>query len=163
MQWLLLHGEFESGQHPSVVGTNEKQVQNLFSVCVTLCGIFCLQLILRIHALPLSSKHFLFPGTEMLFCSSSSFTETIPKTYNQERKERVVVVGRKWKQHHNISRCVKHMLCCAGTEMCKGNAQFLSLSDFRKYLKWKWMVLWFVNLSPLLGPDSCRRLPCKLH
>lgn len=80
MQRLLLHGEFESGQHPSVVGTNEKQVQNLFSVCVTLCGIFCLQLILRTRALPLSSKHFLFPGTEMLFCSSSSFTETIHKT-----------------------------------------------------------------------------------
>lgn len=82
MQWLLLHGVFESGQHASVVGTNEKQVQNLFSVCVTLCGIFCLlcQLILRTHALPLSSKHFLFPGTEVLFYSSSSCTETIHKT-----------------------------------------------------------------------------------
>lgn len=82
MQWLLLHGVFESGQHASVVGTNEKQVQNLFSVCVTLCGIFCLlcQLILRTHALPLSSEHFLFPGTEVLFYSSSSCTETIHKT-----------------------------------------------------------------------------------
>lgn len=79
MQWLLLHGVFESGQHASVVGTNEKQVQNLFSVCVTVCGIFCLlcQLILRTHALPLSSKHFIFPGTKALFCSSSSCIETI--------------------------------------------------------------------------------------
>lgn len=135
MQWLLLHGVFESGQHASVVGTNEKQVQNLFSVSVTLCGIFCLlcQPILRTHALPLSSKHLLFPGTEVLFYSSSSHTETIHKTWTQEGKERVVVVGRKWRQHHNVSRCVKHMLRCAGTEMCKCNAQFLSLSDFRKY------------------------------
>lgn len=78
------------------------------------------------------------------------------------KEKRVVVVGRKWKQHHNVSRCVKHMLCCAGTQMCKCNAQFLSLSDFRKYLKWKWTVLWFVKLSPLLGPDSRRRSPCKL-
>lgn len=73
------------------------------------------------------------------------------------------MVGRKWKQHHNVSRCVEHMLCCAGTEMCKCNAQFLSLSDFRKYSKWKWMVLWFLNLSSLLGPGSCRRFSCKHH
>lgn len=40
MRWLLLSGVFESGQHTPVVGTNEKQAQNIFSVCVTLCGIF---------------------------------------------------------------------------------------------------------------------------
>lgn len=99
MQCLLLHGGFESGSLASVVGTNEKQVQNLFSVCVTLCGIFCLicQLILRTHALPLSSKHSMFSGTEVLFYSSSSCTETIHKARNQEGKEAVVPVGRKWK------------------------------------------------------------------
>lgn len=43
------------------------------------------------------------------------------------------MVGRKGKHHHNVSRCVKHMLHCAGTEMCKCNTQFLSLLGFRKY------------------------------
>lgn len=79
-----------------------------------------------------------------------------------EKEKKVVVVGRKWKQHHNVSRRVKHMLCCAGTEMCKSNAELLSLSDFRKYFQWKWMILRFGVLIPLLGPDSCSRCPYKL-
>ena len=147
------------------MGTNEKQVQNLFSVCVTLCGIFCLicQLILRTHALPLYSEHSIFPGTKVLFYSSSSCTETIHKAQNQEGKERVVAVGRKWKQHHNVSRRVKHMLHCVGTEMCKWNAQFLSLSYFTSIFCGNEWFRDFGVLIPLLGPDPYSRCPCKLH
>lgn len=87
MRWLLLSGVFESGQHTPVVGTNEKQAQNIFSVCVTLCGIFChfWQPILRTHALPLSSKLL----SRVLFYSSSSCIEIMHKTENQEGKERL--------------------------------------------------------------------------
>lgn len=166
MQWLLLHGVFESGQHASVVGTNEKQVQNLFSVCVTLCGIFC------------SSANWSWEHMLCLFPLNTFFSQ-VPKyssipplpalkqfTKPKIRKKKKELSWLAGNGSSTIMFLDVSSICyvvlaqkCANAMLSFWVFQILGSTLY----KWKWMTLRFGVLIALLGPDPYSSCPCKLN